>query len=78
MNDERYPNEIGNFEAWYTARMDEIKHAKSERDVSSAVEMIRPYADNRWCFPHRLTEAENLASKPLSRLASKRMSGDAA
>lgn len=73
MNNERYPEKIANFEAWLRERMIEIETGKNERDIAAAVEMIRPYAEKRWCYPHRLETAETAARKSLARLASKRM-----
>lgn len=76
MSDERYPTRIENFHRWYGDLMLQIQHANSEHDIVDAVEAIRPYADAKWCFPHRLTDAEAMAAKRRKFLKSKRSFGD--
>jgi hypothetical protein len=60
---------IENFDVWYRGLLDQIRHADGPGAINAAIAKIRPYAQAKWCFPHRLTEAEALGAKRLAELA---------
>jgi len=83
-HDERYPQQIVNFNAWFSKRMGEIKTAQSPEDLEHVLHRIREYADAKWCFAWRVSDAESLANSTRKARGWKaqtftdRMTGDAA
>lgn len=60
---ERYPTAIINFDAWFNEVRRRIVTAQRNDQIDAAIDLVRPYADARWCRPERLTEAQHLAIK---------------
>lgn len=69
---------IQNWDHWYSGICRDIKYARDDREIQSAIEKVRPYAMAKWCFPHRLDEVEALGEKRRAELKMKRMTGEAA
>ena len=60
---------IEDFEGWYGALVDQVKHADSDAVIQDALARVRPYAEARWCFPHRLSDLQNLGDMRRKHLA---------
>lgn len=48
---------IGNFDTWWTERLERIDTATTEADIHDQLEMIRPYAEARWIKDRHWQEA---------------------